>query len=197
MNAKVTIRELRTHTTASWTLSKLIPNPSNMEPIKSVKAEEHPLSQKPLFPEGKTHWDNVLKRYVNDEPVVDFLKTEKGDFTVTLYEEPIAICDTVEDAARLKNFFAVLSVRIDDFGAELLKAEQELENLTILHDKVWKSQAAKIQELEETISGQKNVIALREKQIKDLKEELKNDRNPSVDINYDLHEGRGEGNELL
>lgn len=41
----------------------------------------------------------------------------------------------------------------------------------------------KIQELEETISR--------------LRQELKDERSPNQDINYDMHEGRGENNELL
>lgn len=44
---------------------------------------------------------------------VDYFYNEKGDYTITLFDEPIAIAKREEDAIYLKNVYARLTLRID------------------------------------------------------------------------------------
>jgi hypothetical protein len=44
---------------------------------------------------------------------IDYFYNEKGDYTITLFDEPIAISLTEDNADRLKRYFCALSLRID------------------------------------------------------------------------------------
>jgi len=44
---------------------------------------------------------------------VDFFYNESGDYTLTLFEEPIGIIKKEDDAEQIKRYFSALSMRID------------------------------------------------------------------------------------
>lgn len=52
------------------------------------------------------------KRGLEKDSIVDYFQNEKGDYTITHYAEPIAICGTEAEAVKLKNSYSALTMRI-------------------------------------------------------------------------------------
>jgi chromosome segregation ATPase len=141
-----------------------------------MKSEEHPLSQKPLI-ERITPGPWTIRHGSGIEKVI----RAEGFGAICVLESPAntEIMDELEDE-QTANAEAISRV------PELLKAEQERDSLNEQLETGATQYAyavVKISELEETIAR--------------LKQELKEERNSGRDINYDFHEGRGEGNEIL
>lgn len=144
-----------------------------------MKAEERPLSQRPLMLSLTKFTIGICANCGADASIHQYGSgfcpkngVEQNGVDRWDWEETTFVNKEWKDAV--------------DRLPELLKAEQELEKKKEDHfnSLVYISnQGLKISELEETVSR--------------LRQELKNERSPNQDINYDLHEGRGENNELL
>lgn len=59
---------------------------------------------------------------------INYFYNEKGDYTVTLHDEPIAICGSKDDAVKLKNSFSSLTLRIDALKKTLKNSDKEILN---------------------------------------------------------------------
>jgi len=57
---------------------------------------------------------------------ISYFANEKGDFTITLHDQPVAICLTEEDALVLVNHVNHLNLRIDTLSEMYKRSQQEL-----------------------------------------------------------------------
>lgn len=69
--------------------------------------------------------NNTLKQMSR----VDYFHNEQGDFTITLYDEPIAFTKDEESAHRLVNSFKSLTLRIDTLSKMSTKYKERVERL--------------------------------------------------------------------
>lgn len=98
-------------------------------------------------------WPSVATEAEEKKRVFNFFPNEKSDYTLTLYDEPFAICETAGQAMRLTNYINSLTMRISTLEAMLRDSiPKPLNPLDILRESDHRV-ASEVEEKSATDSG--------------------------------------------